>query len=173
MLRIAEHLLETTRATFQRERQPQLIQSAGKYFEQLTLGRYTRVEAVVGEQDLVVYEASGARKGVTALSRGTAEQLYLSMRFALIEEYSRNAEPMPVIMDDVLVNFDPERAQAAANVIADLSSRFQVLMLTCHPQTVNYFKNACSAQGRRKARSLRVIDLQDGSSQSEQLTLVG
>ena len=173
VLRIAEHLLETTRATFQRERQPQLIQSAGRYFEQLTLGRYTRVEAVVGEQDLVVYEASGSRKGVTALSRGTAEQLYLSMRFALIEEYSRNAEPMPVIMDDVLVNFDPERAQAAANVIADLSSRFQVLMLTCHPQTVNYFKNACSAQGRRKARSLRLIDLQDGSSQSEQLTLVG
>lgn len=173
VLHIAEHLLETTRATFQRERQPQLIQSAGKYFEQLTLGRYTRVEAVVGEQDLVVYEASGARKGVTGLSRGTAEQLYLSMRFALIEEYSRNAEPMPVIMDDVLVNFDPERAQAAANVIADLSSRFQVLMLTCHPQTVTYFKNACSAQGRRKARSLRVIDLQDGSSESEQLTLVG
>ena len=173
VLRIAGHLLETTRETFQRERQPALIQSAGKYFEKLTLGRYTRVEAVVGEQDLVVYEADGSRKGVSGLSRGTAEQLYLSMRFALIEEYSRNAEPMPVIMDDVLVNFDPERAQAAADVIAELSSNFQVLMLTCHPQTVTYFKNACSAQGRRKARPMRSVDLQDSSAEPGQLTLVG
>ena len=139
----------------------------------MTLGRYTRVETVVGEQDLVVYEADGTRKGVAGLSRGTAEQLYLSMRFALIEEYSRNAETMPVVMDDVLVNFDPERAQAAADVIAELSSRFQVLMLTCHPQTVTYFKNACSAQGRRKAKPITVVDLQEGSSEAGQLTLVG
>jgi uncharacterized protein YhaN len=173
VLRIAGHLLETTREKFQRERQPSLIQSAGKYFEKLTLGRYTRVEAVVGEQDLVVYEADGTRKGVSGLSRGTAEQLYLSMRFALIEEYSRNAEPMPVVMDDVLVNFDPERAQAAADVIAELSGRFQVLMLTCHPQTVTYFQNACSAKGRRKAKPMRSVDLQDGSAEPGQLTLVG
>lgn len=173
VLRIASHLLETTREVFQRERQPSLIQSAGKYFEKLTVGRYTKVEAVVGEQDLVVYEAEGGRKSVSGLSRGTAEQLYLSMRFALIEEYSRNAEPMPVIMDDVLVNFDPERAQAAANVIAELSSRFQVLVLTCHPQTVGYFKNACSAQGRRKARPITLVDLGEGTSEAGQLTLVG
>jgi uncharacterized protein YhaN/VIT1/CCC1 family predicted Fe2+/Mn2+ transporter len=173
VLRIAGHLLETTRETFQRERQPSLIQSAGKYFEKLTLGRYTRVEAVLGEQDLVVYEVDGTRKGVSGLSRGTAEQLYLSMRFALIEEYSRNAEPMPVIMDDVLVNFDPERAQAAADVIAEMSSSFQVLMLTCHPQTVTYFKIACSAQGRREARPMRSVDLQEGTAEPGQLTLVG
>ncbi len=173
VLKIAAHLLEKTRETFQRERQPSLIQAAGRYFEKLTLGRYTRVEAVVGEQDLVVYEADGARKGVGGLSRGTAEQLYLSMRFALIEEYSRNAEPMPVVMDDVLVNFDPQRAQAAADVIAELSSRFQVLMLTCHPQTVEYFRKACAAQGSRKQRPITLVDLEQGSSESGQLTLVG
>ncbi len=172
-LRIASHVLEKTRETFQRERQPALIQSAGKYFEQLTMGRYSRVEAVVGEQDLVVFEEDGTRKGVEGLSRGTAEQLYLSMRFALIEEYSRNAEPMPVVMDDVLVNFDPQRAQAAANVIAELSSRFQVLMLTCHPQTVEYFRNACAPQGRRKEKPITVVELDGGTAEPGQLTLVG
>jgi uncharacterized protein YhaN len=173
VLRIAAHMLEKTRETFQRERQPALIQSAAKYFEQLTMGRYTRIEAVVGEQDLVVYEANGARKGVAGLSRGTAEQLYLSMRFALIEEYARNAEPMPVIMDDVLVNFDPVRARAACEAIVDLSSRFQVLMLTCHPQTVAYFQEICAAQGRKKAHPLRVINLDESDSAEGQLTLVG
>ncbi len=173
VLRIASHLLDKTRETFQRERQPSLIQAAGKYFEKLTLGRYTRVEAVVGEQDLVVYEAEGGRKAVGGLSRGTAEQLYLSMRFALIEEYSRNAEPMPVVMDDVLVNFDPERAQAAADVIAELSSRFQVLMLTCHPQTVTYFEKACAPKGRRKARPMTTVELGSGGAETGQLTLVG
>jgi uncharacterized protein YhaN len=173
VLRIAAHMLEKTRETFQRERQPALIQAAGKYFEQLTLGRYVKVEAVVGEQDLVVYEKDGSRKAVTGLSRGTAEQLYLSMRFALIEEYSRNAEPMPVIMDDVLVNFDPQRARAACEAIADLSSRFQVLVLTCHPQTVAYFQEACATHGRRKARPIRVVSLEEEDSAAGQLTLVG
>jgi hypothetical protein len=80
---------------------------------------------------------------------------------------------MPVIMDDVLVNFDPVRARAACEAIVDLSSRFQVLMLTCHPQTVAYFQEICAAQGRKKAHPLRVINLDESDSAEGQLTLVG
>ena len=45
------------------------------------------------------------------LSRGTGEQLYLALRFGLIEEFAGQAEPLPVVMDDILVNFDVERAR--------------------------------------------------------------
>ena len=42
------------------------------------------------------------------MSRGTREQLYLAMRFGLIEEYEARSEPLPIIMDDVFVNFDDD-----------------------------------------------------------------
>ncbi|MEX0925126.1 MAG: AAA family ATPase, partial [Dehalococcoidia bacterium] len=141
VLTIARTLLDRTRDEFQRERQPALLQAASRYFTSMTLGRYSQVRSVLGEERFEVIEGRNTVKTVTDLSRGTAEQLYLSMRFALIEEYSRIAEPMPVIMDDVLVNFDPERARAACASIMQLSSRFQVIVLTCHPQTVEYFRD--------------------------------
>jgi uncharacterized protein YhaN len=38
-------------------------------------------------------------------------------------------------MDDILVNFDRERATRAAHAIRDLATRHQVVFFTCHPQT--------------------------------------
>ena len=160
VLTVARDMLETTREQFQRERQPALLLSASRYFQSLTLGRYTKVETVVGEDRFDVVEGASRRKVVADLSRGTAEQLYLAMRFALIEEYARNAEPLPVVMDDVLVNFDPDRARAACSAVIELSSQFQVVFLTCHPQTVEYFRDmAPQAGAASNGRSMSVLEL--------------
>ncbi len=43
---------------------------------------------------------------------------------------------MPVIMDDILVNFDPERARQTCKALAELSRDQQVILFTCHPETV-------------------------------------
>jgi len=47
---------------------------------------------------------------------------------------------MPVMVDDVLVNFDPMRQGAAARVLAELSDICQVLVFTCHPHTAEHFR---------------------------------
>ncbi len=165
VLTVARDMLETTREQFQRERQPALLLSASRYFQSLTLGRYTKVETVVGEDRFEVVEGASRRKVVADLSRGTAEQLYLAMRFALIEEYSRNAEPLPVVMDDVLVNFDPDRARAACSAVLSLSSQFQVVFLTCHPQTVEYFRDMAPQDGVVSGwRSMSVLALPTSAS---------
>jgi uncharacterized protein YhaN len=78
---------------------------------------------------------SGEGRLTEELSRGTAEQLYLALRFGLIEEFARHAEALPVVMDDILVNFDADRAARAAATIRDLAERHQVLYFTCHPWT--------------------------------------
>jgi len=70
------------------------------------------------------------------LSRGTAEQLYLALRFGYIRDYAASSLPVPVIFDDILVNFDPERRKNACQAIANLAETCQVLYFTCHPQTV-------------------------------------
>jgi uncharacterized protein YhaN len=132
---VALALLAETRRRYERDRQPQVLRDAERYFAEITDGRYTRILAAPGEETVRVEPAEGAAKELDELSRGTQEQLYLALRFGLIEQFARGAEGLPVIMDDILVNFDADRAARAATAIRDLAGRHQVLYFTCHPWT--------------------------------------
>ena len=138
-LTIAGLLLEKTRQKFERERQPSVIRHAQDFFSNVTGQRYQRLYAPIGEQTITVTDATGAQKLPTALSRGTREQLYLALRFGLIREFGEHAERLPVVVDEALVNFDPERARLAAKSFAELAETNQVLVFTCHPSTVELF----------------------------------
>ncbi|MCH7907712.1 MAG: hypothetical protein IIB26_09815 [Chloroflexi bacterium] len=161
VLTIARTLLDRTRAEFQESRQPALLGAASEYFRRMTLDRYTTVRAVLGENRFEVVTDGSLARRPEQLSRGTVEQLFLALRFALIEEYCRNTEPMPVLLDDVLVNFDPERALAAASAIIKLSQRHQVIALTCHPETVTMFQEAAIAAG---VEPPNIVSLKPGTS---------
>jgi uncharacterized protein YhaN len=128
-------LLEETRARYERERQPDVVRAAESHFERVTGGRYVRIVAAPGDASVRVETEGGEARVTDELSRGTAEQLYLALRFGLIEEFARHAEPLPVVMDDILVNFDADRAARAAAAIRDLAERHQVLYFTCHATT--------------------------------------
>lgn len=131
---IALALLAETRHRYERERQPQVVQDAERYFATITGGRYPRILAPAGETSVLVERDEGSPLAPDQLSRGTAEQLYLALRFGLIEQFARAAEPLPVVMDDILVNFDQPRAERAARAIGQLATRHQVLFFTCHPR---------------------------------------
>ena len=145
-LTIAEALLEKTRQKFEQERQPSVVQHAQEFLSRVTGQRYSRLFAPIGEQTITVVDSSGARKQPHELSRGTREQLYLALRFGLIREFGEHAEPLPVVVDEVLVNFDPERALLAAEAFAELAETNQVLVFTCHPSTADMFAEAAGAQ---------------------------
>jgi uncharacterized protein YhaN len=132
---IAGRLLAETRARYERERQPDVVRAAEAHFDRITGGRYARIVAPPGETGVRVETEAGEAKGTDELSRGTAEQLYLAIRFGLIEEFARHAEALPVVMDDILVNFDADRAARAAAAIRDLAARHQILYFTCHAWT--------------------------------------
>jgi uncharacterized protein YhaN len=70
--------------------------------------------------------------GIAGLSLGTADQLYLALRLASLETYLEKNDPVPLIVDDVLIQFDDNRAAAALRALADLSLRTQVIMFTHH-----------------------------------------
>ncbi|SEB75206.1 AAA family ATPase [Paenibacillus sp. GP183] len=127
----ASLLLKKARDIYERDRQPGVLIRASAYFEQMTQGNYTGIKAPFGEQKLVAMHHSGRTLDTGYLSRGTAEQLYLSMRFALAEEYAGRAV-LPLIMDDILVNFDEQRMESCLQVINELSQRHQILLFTCH-----------------------------------------
>jgi uncharacterized protein YhaN len=139
---LARSLIDETLREFERTRQPAVLADASRSFADVTNGRYIRVVQEENGQDLAVIDSQGGRRTAEALSRGTAEQLYLCIRLALAAEFGRRSEPLPLIMDDVLVNFDPARAEAVARVIASFARDHQVLLFTCHPSTRDMLRTA-------------------------------
>ena len=61
------------------------------------------------------------------MSDGTTDQLYLALRLASLETYLKNNEPIPFIVDDILMRLDDRRAMAALQVLAELSTKTQVI----------------------------------------------
>lgn len=137
---IAKYLLSEARKRFEQEQQPKVIYDAGSFFQTITGGRYQKIVAPIGENTIEIVTHDGQHKRPEELSRGTAEQLYLAIRFGYILNYAVNGENLPIIMDDILVNFDPNRANKAAGAILRLAEKHQVLFFTCHPETAKIFQ---------------------------------
>lgn len=139
-LRLAHALIHRAKLAFEKERQPRVIRRAAAIFRDITAGAWQDVGAVVGDSSLRVMPPQGEPVSPEQLSRGTQEQLYLALRLAYIQDHAAQASPLPVIMDDVLVDFDPGRARRTARILGDLGEgkygpRQQLLFFTCHPHT--------------------------------------
>ena len=141
--RLALALLTRARRRFEEEQQPRVVQLASEHFAALTGGRYRRVFIPTGEErELRV--GDGERDWSAAqLSRGTREQLYLAFRLAVVRDFGETRGALPLIVDDVLVNFDPERARGAIRLLSTLSLQHQVIAFTCHP----WLREAFEAEG--------------------------
>ena len=139
VLTTAVGLLEESLAAYEAERQPEVIRRAQEIFSALTGGRYTRLATPLGQFAPSVADASAVGKAPDQLSRATAEQLFLALRLSYIENLADAHPALPVLMDDVLVNFDDDRRRAAVRVIAEFATRRQVVFFTCHPATVQAF----------------------------------
>lgn len=128
---MAALLIRKAREIHERERQPGVLRRASHYFSRITQGRYVKVLSPMGEKEILVETPDGQRLPSAMLSRGTAEQLYLAMRFALAEEYERIVS-LPLVMDDIFVNFDGKRLKETLEVLAEVAGRRQILLFTCH-----------------------------------------
>lgn len=129
--RTALALLERSRARFEKEAQPRVVQLASTMFAGLTGGRYLRAFLPTERPgELWVNAADGQERAAAQLSRGTREQLYLAFRLAVIEEFAQTRGPLPIIVDDILVNFDEQRTKNTLKVFARLSSGHQFIAFT-------------------------------------------
>jgi uncharacterized protein YhaN len=141
---MASGLLARTKSRYEREKQPEVMRRASEHFARLTGGRYVRIAAPMGEERLLAIRPSGEAVDSARLSRGTAEQMYLALRFALAAEFARQT-PLPLVMDDIFVNFDGERLQLALRELAALSQQHQVLLFTCHRHVLDALAEAAPA----------------------------
>ena len=133
---------------YRQENQGPMLTTASQLFARLTLGKYTGVRAGFNDKDKAVIKCvrdGNVEVDVEGLSEGTRDQLYLSLRLASLLRYADLAEPMPLVLDDVLIQFDDERSRAALQIIAELSTRMQVLFFTHHTRLVELARAAVPA----------------------------
>jgi uncharacterized protein YhaN len=155
VLSFARTMFDQARKRYEEERQPAVVRRASAHLRCLTRDRYREVRMPLDRSELQVLPSEAAAPKTTdQLSRGTAEQLYLALRFGFIEEFTGDRSPLPIIMDDTLVNSDPSRVTAAIETLIRISEQFQILYFTCHPETVTKFRAADTG--------IPVIDLADG-----------
>ncbi len=135
VIALAQNVLSRAREAYEAAHRPAVVEKAERYFDDWTDGRYRRILAPLGRQIEAVEHRDGSRVPVQNLSTGTAQQLYLALRFGLVDHFSETAEGLPILMDDILVNFDDRRAARAARAIESLAQRHQIIYFTCHPET--------------------------------------
>ena len=138
-VKIAARVLRDQIERYRQENQGPLLKRASQHFAALTLGSFEGLITDFNEKDepvLAGIRPDRERVYVEGMSSGTRDQLYLALRLASLEKYMESAEPMPFIVDDVLVDFDDMRSKAALDALATLAVKTQVILFTHHAQVI-------------------------------------
>jgi uncharacterized protein YhaN len=143
-LATAQELLRRTREKFESENQTPAVAEASRLFKDITGGRYERINVPLDSDDveLTILPAVGPPLTLSELSRGTLEQLYLSIRLGYIKAFQKQQSvSLPLLMDDIAVNFDPQRMKATFGLLSELCRQGQqILFFTCHEQLVKLLR---------------------------------
>jgi len=118
-------------------------------FALVTENRFVGLEPdyEVGDDPVLVgVRENGEKVALAGMSDGTQDQLYLALRLASLEKFSADGEPLPLLVDDALVNFDNARARAALKVLGNLGGKTQVIFFTHHQHMVHLATEAVEDQ---------------------------
>lgn len=145
-LLIAQRSLEEAIAQWERKSQPEVYRCASRLLSQMTDGAWFTVR-MNAQGDIEVVDAIKTTRAPHLLSLGTRQQLYLSLRIALLMTAENVGKGLPIMCDDILVNFDDARRKQAVRALAELARSRQVILFTCHPDIAAL---VCKADSKSK-----------------------
>ncbi|WP_188207050.1 AAA family ATPase [Alkalibacillus aidingensis] len=125
----AKGVLQDTKARYQYEYLPAVLEYTRKVFHNVTRGRYVEV-GFSKEQSLRVCQSNGEWFDVKQLSEGTADQLYVSLRLALNEALTHTTG-FPFILDDAFVHFDDMRKSLMIDELLEKAKEQQLIYFSC------------------------------------------
>ncbi len=114
---------------------PSITKRATELFAELTGQKYERLLLDKDFSAHVFEKGEEQMRQLLYLSRGAHDQIYLSVRIALSEVLFEDELP-PLVLDDVLLGFDDERAENAMNVLAKMAQVRQIIIFTCRERDV-------------------------------------
>jgi uncharacterized protein YhaN len=140
-LKIAAKVLALAIERYRDKSQGPILTRASQVFGRITGGAFEGLRAEFDDagRPVIVGVRPGSSEivSVDAMSDGTADQLYLALRLAGLEMYLEKSEPLPFVVDDILVMFDDHRAAATLAVLAELSQKTQVIFFTHHRHLID------------------------------------
>ncbi|MDH5299347.1 MAG: hypothetical protein OEV91_10050, partial [Desulfobulbaceae bacterium] len=151
-VRLASALLRRRIEEHRRTSQSPILERANRYFTSLTCGAFTGLatDFDADEQILVGIRTGGdgVKVRVEEMSDGTRDQLYLALRLAYLDHELQGGgrEPMPLILDDILMNFDDRRSGATLHLLSEMSAKTQVIYFTHHAHLLDLAREAVPAE---------------------------
>ncbi len=139
---LADQAIDRIRTRFERTCQPVTLTDASQFLERLTGGKYRSIWTPLGKRHLSIDDDQNETFLVDQLSGGTREQLFLAIRLALVRDFARKGVELPMVLDDILVNFDQLRTEAAVETLIDFAREGQqILLFTCHLHLAHMFES--------------------------------
>jgi uncharacterized protein YhaN len=146
-LQTAARLLKWSIERFRETKQGPMLSKASAIFNGLTMDSFSRllVESEGDAPRLFGVRPSGEQVDVTGMSEGSRDQLYLALRLAALELQVEQGFAMPLIADDLFINFDDRRTVAGLRILGEISNSMQVIFLTHHDHLVPLAKDVLGA----------------------------
>ena len=127
-IQLVKEILTTSYQEMKNNVTPKFTENLSKNIEKISKGKYQKVK--INEQEgLIVEVENGNYMPVSRLSIGTIDQLYLSLRLAVLEEVTN--EPMPIILDETFAYYDDQRLENFLQYIEEELKDHQIIILTC------------------------------------------
>lgn len=131
-LELAENTLANNLLELRKKLLPRLAESAGGYMQQLSRGRYDTIQVTENLGILLRDSREGHYYSPENFSSGTEDQLWFAFRLALTD-YLGEGRDLPLLLDDLFMNFDDKRAAEGLDLLAARAAEGQqVILLTCH-----------------------------------------
>ena len=131
-----KRLVQEVKEFRERTTRPAVLEEASTIFQLITQGRYQMVGTRDPSEGGIFVELGDTRerRTLSQLSTGTLEELSLAIRIGYINVHGQSTHNYPIVLDDVLVNFDRARAAATLRALSEISLRQnrQIILLTCH-----------------------------------------
>lgn len=135
---LASEALALASARVRRGVTPRLRSGAGELMGRLTGGRYTDL-GISGSMSITV-DADGETRPIEAMSGGTVDAAYLSLRLALLEVLYGMDFP-PLLLDESLCQLDDARATHFLSMLVEwCADDAQCLLFTCQSREAAYCK---------------------------------
>ncbi|OFJ55540.1 hypothetical protein BEL07_01135 [Mycolicibacterium grossiae] len=146
-LALAEEHLQVAKERAHADIAPALADTMRPWVPRVTAGRYLDLIVEPEDLQLFAFDANGRKVEADILSHGTTEQLFLLLRIALAKHLSRADESVPLVLDDVTVQADPQRTLAILELLLALSAEQQVVLFTQEPEVVQWATEKLSPNG--------------------------
>lgn len=157
-LELTRSFLQRAQLSVHREVAPPLAAAVRRRLPELTRGRYA--DATVDPTTLQVEVCGPGRawRRADLLSLGTAEQIYLLLRIALVEHLGAGHDTCPLLLDDVTVHADSARKAAMLELISSVAAERQVILFSQEDAVAEW------ARSRPGGAELALIELAPASA---------